>query len=99
MGFCMGGALSLLAAEHAKVDAAVSFYGTPVGHKELSHVRLGFRVTLSQKAVQHPLGQQSPAHTAGVLSHVLLMMQKVRVRDGPLEALCAQVKQAPTAVG
>jgi len=36
---CMGGALALLAAEHAKIDAAASFYGTPAGHKELSHVR------------------------------------------------------------
>jgi dienelactone hydrolase len=39
VGMCMGGALALLAAEHAKVDAAISFYGTPAGHKELSHVR------------------------------------------------------------
>ena len=39
IGFCMGGSLSLLAAEHAKVDAAVSFYGTPASKKELSHVR------------------------------------------------------------
>jgi dienelactone hydrolase len=39
VGMCMGGALALLAAEHAKIDAAASFYGTPAGHKELSHVR------------------------------------------------------------
>ncbi|KAK9839656.1 hypothetical protein WJX81_003894 [Elliptochloris bilobata] len=37
IGFCMGGSLSLIAAEHAKVDAAVSFYGTPSGKNELSH--------------------------------------------------------------
>ena len=35
----MGGSLSLIAAEHAKVDAAVTFYGTPASKKELSHVR------------------------------------------------------------
>lgn len=29
IGFCMGGSLALLAAEFAKVDAAVSFYGIP----------------------------------------------------------------------
>lgn len=29
IGFCMGGALSLLAAEHASVDGSISFYGTP----------------------------------------------------------------------
>lgn len=29
IGFCMGGALSLLAAEHGSVDGSVSFYGTP----------------------------------------------------------------------
>eukprot|EP00884_Botryococcus_braunii_P019875 jgi/Botrbrau1/6571/Bobra.40_2s0034.2 len=34
-GFCMGGALTLLAAEHAGVDAAAPFYGTPPA--ELSH--------------------------------------------------------------
>ena len=27
--FCAGGALSLLAAEHANVEGSVSFYGTP----------------------------------------------------------------------
>lgn len=33
----MGGALSLLAAEHAGVDVAVSFYGTPgIGHVRLA---------------------------------------------------------------
>jgi carboxymethylenebutenolidase len=29
IGFCMGGALALAAAQHAGVDVAVSFYGTP----------------------------------------------------------------------
>ena len=46
----MGGALALLAAEHAKVDAAVAFYGTPVGHKELSHVRMRPAATRSGAA-------------------------------------------------
>ncbi len=55
VGFCMGGALSLLAAEHAKVDAAVSFYGTPVGHKELSHVRQKLSSTPSGSSCQPSL--------------------------------------------
>lgn len=29
MGFCMGGALTYLAAQGAQVDAIVPFYGTP----------------------------------------------------------------------
>lgn len=29
MGFCMGGSLTLLAAEYAGIDAAAPFYGTP----------------------------------------------------------------------
>ena len=29
VGFCMGGALSFAAAQHAKVAAAAPFYGTP----------------------------------------------------------------------
>lgn len=29
VGFCMGGALSLIAAQHAAADAAVAYYGTP----------------------------------------------------------------------
>ena len=29
VGFCMGGALALAAAQHAGVDCAVVFYGTP----------------------------------------------------------------------
>jgi dienelactone hydrolase len=29
IGFCMGGALSLAAAQHAEINAAVPFYGTP----------------------------------------------------------------------
>ena len=37
VGFCMGGALSLLAAQHGGVDAAVAFYGTPP--PELQDVR------------------------------------------------------------
>ena len=36
IGFCMGGSLSLLAAEYAKVDCAVSFYGIPRSYP--SHV-------------------------------------------------------------
>ena len=47
-------------------------------------------VACAPKAFQHPLGQQLPTLTPGALSHVLLMMQNVRVRDGPLEFLCAQ---------
>jgi carboxymethylenebutenolidase len=35
VGFCMGGALSLLAAEHGSVDGSISFYGTP--DAKLSH--------------------------------------------------------------
>lgn len=34
----MGGALTFLAAEHAGIDAAAPFYGTPPA--ELGHVRL-----------------------------------------------------------
>ena len=37
LGFCMGGALSCLAAEHAGAAAAVAFYGTP--DPALGHVR------------------------------------------------------------
>ena len=29
IGFCMGGALTLAAAQHAGVDCGVAFYGTP----------------------------------------------------------------------
>ena len=29
VGFCMGGALTLIAAQHANVAAAAPFYGTP----------------------------------------------------------------------
>lgn len=38
MGFCMGGAMSLLGAEYAAVDACAPFYGTPPA--ELGHVRI-----------------------------------------------------------
>ena len=31
IGFCMGGALSFLAAMQAPIDAAVAFYGRPEG--------------------------------------------------------------------
>lgn len=36
IGFCMGGSLALLAAEYARVDCAVSFYGVPRSYP--SHV-------------------------------------------------------------
>jgi carboxymethylenebutenolidase len=36
IGFCMGGALTLLAAEYSGIDAAAPFYGTPP--PELGHV-------------------------------------------------------------
>ena len=32
VGFCMGGALTLIAAQHANVAAAAPFYGTPQVH-------------------------------------------------------------------
>jgi carboxymethylenebutenolidase len=38
VGFCMGGALALAAAQHAGVDAAISFYGIP-GSPEVCEVR------------------------------------------------------------
>ncbi len=38
IGFCMGGALTFLAAEYAAIDAAAPFYGTPPA--ELGHVWL-----------------------------------------------------------
>lgn len=43
IGFCMGGALALLSAEHADVDGAISFYGTPdpkLGHPEKIKIKV-----------------------------------------------------------
>ena len=64
----MGGSLSLIAAEHAKVDAAVSFYGTPSSKKELSHVRPPLKTL--PPLMPCALFQQQPFPQVGALKHV-----------------------------
>ena len=55
IGFCMGGSLSLLAAEYAKVDCAVSFYGVPRSYP--SHVSARpVSLVLLCAAARHVLG-------------------------------------------
>ena len=61
IGFCMGGSLSLIAAEHAKIDAAVSFYGTPSNKKDLSHARSPLRVLPCAHTVRLAMAPVLPA--------------------------------------